>query len=103
MTTNIQPLRESNDALDDPEEIRCRIAEEGYVFIRGLQDRDKLLALRHDVLSVMMDGGWLVSGTDVLDGIADISTRCTGIKSTPMSTIGPTVSNRFIAPGTGRK
>lgn len=77
MTDNIKPLRESNDALDDPEEIRCRIAEEGYVFIRGLQDRDKLLALRHDVLSVMMDGGWLVPGTDVMDGIADISTRCT--------------------------
>ena len=77
MTNNIEPLRESNDALDDPVEIRCRIADDGYVFIRGLQSRDKLLSLRRAVLGVMMEGGWLVPGTDVMDGIADISTRCT--------------------------
>ncbi len=77
MADDIRPFRESNDALDDPEEIRRRITDEGYLFIRGLQDKDKLLSLRRDVLSVMMDGGWLVQGTDVMDGIADISTRCT--------------------------
>lgn len=74
---NLRRLRESNDALDDPEEIRRRVADDGYVFIRGLQDRDKLLSLRHDVMTVMMDGGWLVNGTNVMDGIAELSTRCT--------------------------
>jgi hypothetical protein len=70
-------FRTSNDAFDDPAELRRRIEEEGYLFIKGLQDKDKLMSLRKDMLTVMMAGGWLVEGTDPVDGIADVSKRCT--------------------------
>ena len=70
------PFRVSNDILDDPAALRERIADEGYLFLRGLQDKDKLRALRRDMLEVMMAGGWLVAGTDPSDGIASIEARC---------------------------
>jgi hypothetical protein len=70
-------LRVSNDAFDDPSEIRRRMDQEGYLFFKGLQDKDKLMSLRKDMLTVMMEGGWLVAGTDPVDGIADITKQCT--------------------------
>lgn len=73
----LNEFRVSNDALDDPAEIRRRMDEEGYLFIKGLQDPDKLLSLRRDIMQVIMDGGWLIKGTDPMDGIADPEKRCT--------------------------
>ncbi len=70
------PFRISNDALSDPVELRCRIDDEGYLFMKGLQDKDKLLTLRRDMLGVMMELGWLVPGTDPIDGIADVDWKC---------------------------
>ena len=49
-------LKVSNDALDDVEELRRRIDEDGYLFFRQLQDPGKLLALRREMLSVMQQG-----------------------------------------------
>lgn len=69
-------FRESTDAFDDPVELRRRIEVEGYLFFKGLQDRDRLTDLRRDMLGVMMDHGWLVKGTEPVDGIADVSARC---------------------------
>lgn len=73
----LKELRVSNDAMNDPGELRHRISEEGYVFFKKLQDPDKLWALRREMLTTMQEGGWLVAGTDPMDGIADISTQCT--------------------------
>jgi hypothetical protein len=77
MPDQLKELRVSNDAMNDPAGLRRRIAEEGYLFFKRLQDPDKLWALRREMLTVMQQGGWLVAGTDPLDGIADISARCT--------------------------
>ena len=73
----LKELRVSNDAMNDSEELRHRISEEGYLFFKKLQDPDKLWALRREMLTTMQEGGWLVAGTDPMDGIADISTQCT--------------------------
>ena len=73
----ITELRVSDDAFDDREELRRRLADEGYLFFRGLQDADRLRALRRDILGVLMKGGWLVPGTPVEDGIARIEAQCT--------------------------
>ena len=59
MTVGFQEFRVSNDAIDDPEELRRRIDAEGYLFFRALQDPDKLWALRRDILAVCREGGWL--------------------------------------------
>ena len=73
----LKELSVSNDAMNDTEELRHRISEEGYLFFKQLQDPDKLWALRREMLTTMQEGGWLVAGTDPMDGIADISAQCT--------------------------
>ncbi len=70
-------LRVSDDARDDAEELRRRLAVDGYLFFKRLQDPDRLRALRREMLTVMQGGGWLVKGTDPMDGIADLDARCT--------------------------
>jgi hypothetical protein len=77
MSEELKELRVSNDAMDDPDELRRRIADEGYLFFKRLQDPDKLWRLRREMLTVMQQGGWLVAGTDPVDGIANISAQCT--------------------------
>ena len=52
MNTRLNEFRVSNDAVDDAEELRRRMDEEGYIFIKKLQDPDKLLALRQDIESL---------------------------------------------------
>jgi ectoine hydroxylase-related dioxygenase (phytanoyl-CoA dioxygenase family) len=72
-----QELRVSNDCRDDAEELRRRLAEEGYLFFRKLQNPDKILGLRRDMTRIFYDCGWLVPGTNPMDGIADPARRCT--------------------------
>ncbi len=73
----LKELRISNDAMNDSEELRHRISEEGYLFFKRLQNPDKLWALRQEMLTTLQKWGWLVAGTDPMDGIADIHTQCT--------------------------
>jgi ectoine hydroxylase-related dioxygenase (phytanoyl-CoA dioxygenase family) len=70
-------FRVSNDCQDDAEELRRRLADEGYLFFKKLQNPDKLRALRKDMTRIFYDSGWLVAGTDPMDGIADPARRCT--------------------------
>ena len=73
----VEEFRVSNDVLGDGEALRGRLAEEGYVFLRGVMDRDKLMALRGEIMEVLMAGGWLQEGTDPVDGIARPGVQCT--------------------------
>jgi hypothetical protein len=77
MTDRMYELRDSNDAKDDSDELRRRIADEGYLFFRRLIEPSALLALRADILGVLGRAGWLESGTDPVLGIANIDGRCT--------------------------
>jgi hypothetical protein len=77
MTTELQTLRASNDAFDDPAELRARMEGEGYLFIKRLFSPDEVLALRKDMLTVIQASGWLMADTDPMDGIADVSKKCT--------------------------
>jgi ectoine hydroxylase-related dioxygenase (phytanoyl-CoA dioxygenase family) len=77
MAETWQELRVSNDALMDAEELRRRLDDEGYLFFKELQNRDKLLALRRDMTRVLHAGGWLAADADPMQGIADIEHRCT--------------------------
>ena len=56
----------SNDLLADREALRARLAEEGYLYFKELIDRDRILALRRDILEILGDRGW-VAGGDKLD------------------------------------
>ena len=77
MADSIEEFTVSNDILDDPVRLRQRLDAEGYLFIRDLQDPALLAALRLDILQVCRAGGWIRAGTDLEEGIADISQRCT--------------------------
>jgi hypothetical protein len=77
MPEQLKELRVSNAARNDPEELRRRMAEEGYLFFKQLQNPDKLRTLRREMLTVMQQGGWIVAGSDPLDGIANLAARCT--------------------------
>ena len=70
-------LRHSNDAITDADELKNRLDEDGYLFFRRLLDSDRLWDLRGQMLSLMQKGGWLIAGTDPMDGIADPAARST--------------------------
>ncbi len=77
MDNELKELRVSNDAMLDGDELRRRLADEGYLFFKRLQDPDKMMELRREMLTVMQEGGWLLPDTDPMDGIADVSRVCT--------------------------
>lgn len=55
-------LRESNDILDSGEALRQRMKEDGYLFLRGVLDREAVLGTRREILQK-------------LSSIAEIDTR----------------------------
>jgi ectoine hydroxylase-related dioxygenase (phytanoyl-CoA dioxygenase family) len=61
---------ESNDALDHPEELRARMQRDGYLFFRTLIDTAAIREVRHDLLALCRDAGWLAEGSGLMEGIA---------------------------------
>lgn len=60
------PLIESNRDLDHPAKLRAAMEANGYVYIRGLGPRDKILALRRFILTCCQEAGWLDSKADLM-------------------------------------
>lgn len=57
-------LRDSTDIRDDFPALRQRIAEDGYVLIRGFHDRGQILKARSEILRRIYDKGRLEPGSD---------------------------------------
>lgn len=68
-------LRDCNDLLDDAGALHARMAEDGYLFARGLIDRDKVLKARATVLNYMAERDALVPGEPVLEGVMPAAGR----------------------------
>ena len=62
-------LRESNDILDKPDMLHERIAEDGYLLIRELHDKETVLSARQQVLEKLAAKGMLAPDTPLMDGI----------------------------------
>lgn len=77
MSAELKELRVSNDAINDPDELQCRIDDEGYLFFKRLVNRDQVLELRREMMGVIQQIGWLIAGTDPMAGIADVNMRYT--------------------------
>jgi len=60
----------SNDLLANPQALRERAQEEGYLFFRGMIDREAIRSVRRQILERCAQAGWLRPGTDVREGIA---------------------------------
>ncbi|HXF62593.1 MAG TPA: phytanoyl-CoA dioxygenase family protein [Caldilineaceae bacterium] len=63
-------LRPSNDILDNPEALRARMAEDGYLYLPGLLDVDAVLAARRSVLERLQAEGALHPDYPLMEGVA---------------------------------
>lgn len=61
-------LRDSGAFKDDPSVLRERMAEDGYLYIPGLLDRETILAARERIFRYMDEKGALVPGAPVIEG-----------------------------------
>ena len=75
-------LRDSTEALDDVGELRRRISADGYLFIRGLIDRDAVLEARRAVLEHLQEMEALVAGTPLMEGVMPRAGRSIGVGRT---------------------
>ena len=73
-------LRDSTGALADFDELRRRIAADGYLFIRGLIDRDAVLEARRVVMEHLQEQDALVEGTPLMEGVMPRDGRSVGMK-----------------------
>ncbi|MCY4110116.1 MAG: phytanoyl-CoA dioxygenase family protein [Chloroflexi bacterium] len=63
----LQEMRESTDLIDQPEGLRERLNSDGYLLMRGLQSREKVLEARREFLEVVQNAGALEPGTPLDD------------------------------------
>ena len=66
-------LRDCNAVLDSAEGLHQQIAEDGYLLVRGLIDREKVIAGRRAILEYADDGGKddvFKPGTDIMEAFA---------------------------------
>lgn len=60
----------SNELLNQPEALRARAREDGYLFFRRLLDPEPILEVRGKIAAICAEAGWLAPGTDPMQGIA---------------------------------
>lgn len=58
----------SNDVLNDPPKLRERMERDGYVFVRGLAPKERILELRRVMLDFCREAGWLDPKADLMEG-----------------------------------
>ncbi|MCC7262195.1 MAG: phytanoyl-CoA dioxygenase family protein [Candidatus Latescibacteria bacterium] len=62
-------LRRSDDAARDVGELRRRMAEDGYLFLPGLLDRDEVVAARQEVMDRLQAAGILDEAYPAYEGV----------------------------------
>jgi hypothetical protein len=62
-------LRDSSALLDDMPALRQRFEDDGYLFLRGLIDRDAVLRGRQSIIEEIVRQGSLLPGTDPNDAV----------------------------------
>jgi ectoine hydroxylase-related dioxygenase (phytanoyl-CoA dioxygenase family) len=77
MSDSLLDFRISNDCMTDAEELRRRLDQDGYLFLKRLQNPDKILELRREIMDILYVNGWLVADADPMLGNANVSRRIT--------------------------
>lgn len=67
-------LRDSSSVVGDAAALRDRMADDGYVFLRGYLHREDVEAARRDVLERLAGEAALRNGTDLMDGVLQKNT-----------------------------
>ena len=60
----------SNDLLGDREALRGRLEDEGYLYFQRVIERDRILALRGEILEILAGHGWIAGGDRLADAVA---------------------------------
>jgi ectoine hydroxylase-related dioxygenase (phytanoyl-CoA dioxygenase family) len=63
------PFADSRDLLDNPDALRARFDEDGYVFLKGVVDKDMLEDVRSRIVAICAAHEWFKPGTDPIDAI----------------------------------
>lgn len=66
-------LTDSASLLDDPKALRARLADDGYLFLRGVVDRDTVMEARREVFKRLVEVGEIKP--PAIDGIATGDSR----------------------------
>lgn len=72
----MKPFRELQTRELTPHNLRQELESRGYALIRGLLPLADLDSLLSDVAHVLSHAGWLLSGSQPLECIADVSAAC---------------------------
>ncbi len=67
----MNPFVDSSDIRDDGEVLRQRADRDGYLFLRGLVDKEAILQARRDIAAVLQEVGWIDAGTDPDEAITN--------------------------------
>jgi len=66
--TELGELRDCNGLLGDAAALRARMAEDGYLLVRGLHPRERVLTARRAILEFMQkQGNRIQAGTDLME------------------------------------
>jgi hypothetical protein len=71
-------LRDSNNILEDFGKLRERMAEDGYLLIRGFHDREQVLGARNEYLHQLQEMGRLAPGSATEEGIIGLDNKGAG-------------------------
>ncbi len=74
-SSEIGTLRDSSNLLGDVAALHERMAEDGYLLMRGLIDREKVLRARQTVMEHMSEKEALTPNTPVLEGVMPLGGR----------------------------
>ena len=70
-TVTFKTFVPDNDVLGDDDALRARMADQGFLFLKGLGPKDLIRHARTDVMNLLASEGWIKPGTDPYDGIAN--------------------------------
>ena len=68
---HVGEMCDSSGLRNDPEALRSRMESDGYLLMRGLLDRERVLSTRREVIRRLADNGYLLPDTDPDLGIAN--------------------------------
>lgn len=64
------PMRESNDLLGDPDALRERFDDDGYLLFRKVIDAERVMHVRRKFLRTLADKGWVQPKPYLMRGLA---------------------------------
>jgi ectoine hydroxylase-related dioxygenase (phytanoyl-CoA dioxygenase family) len=65
-------MQASNDLLGDPQSLRDRLAEDGYLYLQQVIDPQKVLRLRALITQELADIGWIEGGPFTIQAVAKV-------------------------------